>query len=215
MPGSAMSSKSKIKTELDFLAALESGEVVTQMTLAGRVEVAVGLINALLKRAIHKGYVKAKAAPCKRYAYYLTPSGFSEKSRLVAEYLEVSLAFFRDARQQYGELCVRARMAGVRQVVLVGGGELAEIALLAAREHEIEVVGILDRETNRDRLFGVPVLRDCGAMAPGQGVIITASRHPQAAFEQLRGRFAESRILVPALLRVTRASFDAASEVAA
>lgn len=207
-----MSSKSKMQTELDFLAAAEAGEVVTQMTLARRIGVAVGLINALLKRAIHKGYVKAKAAPRKRYAYYLTPAGFSEKSRLVAEYLEVSLAFFRDARQQYGELCARARMAGMRQVVLVGGGELA---LLATREAEIEVVGILDRETNKDRILGVPVLRDCGAVVPGQGVMITDSRSPQAAFDRLRDRFAESRILVPALLRVTRAPFDAASEVAA
>ena len=45
-----------------------------------------------------KGFVKAKAAPYKRYAYYLTPKGFNEKSRLVAQYLEVSLDFFRTAR---------------------------------------------------------------------------------------------------------------------
>jgi len=209
-----MSSKSKIKTELDFLAALEAGEVVTQMTLAGRVGVAVGLLNALLRRAVLKGFVKAKAAPRKRYAYYLTPTGFSEKSRLVAEYLELSLAFFRDARQQYGELCVRARLSGTRQVVLVGGGELAEIAVMAAREAEIEVVGILDREINRDHLFGVKVLRDLGAVAPGQGVMITDSRHPQASFDRLRDRFADSRILVPALLRVTRAPLEAARAAA-
>ena len=76
-----MPSKTPLKTELDILAALESGEVVTQMTLAKRVGVAVGLINALIKRGMRKGYVKARSAPYKRYAYYLTPKGFAEKSR--------------------------------------------------------------------------------------------------------------------------------------
>ena len=71
----------------DFLAALERGEVVAQMTLSKRISVSIGLIDALLRRTIHKGFVKTKAAPHKGYAYYLTPKGFSEKSRLVARYL--------------------------------------------------------------------------------------------------------------------------------
>jgi DNA-binding MarR family transcriptional regulator len=86
--------------EIEFLTSLEEGTVISQMTLSQRINVSVGLINALIKRAVRKGYVKVKSAPYKRYAYYLTPKGFAEKSRLVAQYLEISLGFFRQARQE-------------------------------------------------------------------------------------------------------------------
>src|SRR3546814_3103683 len=87
--------------------AIERGEVVTQVALKQRIGVSVGLINALLKRSVHKGYVKVRKVPYRRYAYYLTPQGFGEKSRLVAKYLETSLSFFREARSQYAELFER------------------------------------------------------------------------------------------------------------
>jgi len=203
-----MPSKSKVKTELEFLMALEGGHVVTQMTLSKRIGVAVGLINTLLKRAMHKGYVKAKAAPYKRYAYYLTPIGFSEKSRLVAEYLESSLSFFRAARQEYWDLLTRARMSGMRRIALIGSGELADIALMVARELEVDVVAILDQETSKDALHGVAVARRPEEIPRVDGVAITDSRMPQLAFDLMRERFEESQVLAPSFLRITRAPLD-------
>ncbi|HEU0071138.1 MAG TPA: hypothetical protein VFS04_07580 [Alphaproteobacteria bacterium] len=198
--------KPRLKTELDFLAAVERGEVVTQATLSRRVGVAIGLINALVKRAMMKGYVKARSAPYKRYAYYLTPKGFAEKSRLVAEYLEVSLEFFREARRQYGELFVRARAQGVRRCVLAGGGELAEIAILAAREAEVELIAILDGETNRDRLHGLPVVRSLAEIDGWDALALTDQRRPQEIYAALlaetAGRLPGERILAPALLKI-------------
>jgi hypothetical protein len=203
-----VSSKSRVPAEIDFLASLERGEVVTQMRLSKRVAVSVGLVNALLKRAMHKGYVKAKSAPYKRYAYYLTPKGFAEKSRLVAQYLEVSLAFFRKARLEYGEQFARSRATGARRFALVGGGELAEIALLAAREADIEIVFVLDRETNKERFHGVPIVRSAAQLSQINAVVITDSRAPQQAFDSMREHFAEEQIFAPDLLRITRAPLD-------
>ncbi|HEY4136788.1 MAG TPA: hypothetical protein VGO34_16415 [Alphaproteobacteria bacterium] len=201
--------KPRLKTELDFLAAVERGEVVTQATLSRRVGVAIGLINALLKRAMLKGYVKARSAPYKRYAYYLTPRGFAEKSRLVAEYLEVSLEFFRDARREYTELFLRGRNSGLRRFVLVGSGELAEIATLAAHEAEVELVAIVDAETNRDRLYGIPVARSLAAAGDWDCAILTESRKPQESYAKLLDEAASDRILAPAFLKVvTDADFD-------
>src|SRR4051812_16616127 len=84
------------RTEVRLFTAIESGTDDTQISLSKRVGVAVGLVNALLKRAARKGLVKVTSAPARRYKYYLTPKGFAEKSRLVAEYLNDSLSFFRE-----------------------------------------------------------------------------------------------------------------------
>lgn len=195
--------KPRIKTELEFLSALERGEVVTQVTLSRRIGIAVGLVNALLKRATVKGFVKARSAPYKRYAYYLTPKGFAEKGRLVAEYLEVSLEFFRDARRQYQELFWRAEKAGHRRLALIGGGELAEIAIMASRDTAVELVAIVDPETNRDQLFGVPVVRDLREAAEWEMVVITDAKRPQVIYDELREVIPVDRILVPALLKIT------------
>jgi hypothetical protein len=145
--------------------------------------------------------VKTRSAPYRRWAYYLTPAGFAEKSRLVAKYLEVSLDFFRKARQEYGQIFLELRRAGIDRVVLVGRGELAEIALLAARETDVEIAGLLDAEMNEDVFLGIPVLRSLKD-AGGAAFVITASRQPQAAYDGLAAAGSGRIIYVPPLLRV-------------
>ena len=198
------------KTQLDLLVSLERETVVTQGSISKRLGVSIGMINALLKRAVHKGYVKVSSAPYKRYAYYLTPKGFSEKSRLVAEYLESSLSFFRQARDEYTSLLERARRSGFKRLALVGSGELAEIACLAALDADVELVAVVDRVTNRERVSGVPVVRAVTELKDIDGVIITDSKAPQAIFDSLTECFDEHRILTPALLRITRSDPDTA-----
>ncbi len=198
-----MSQGPKSRTELDFLTAVERGEIVSQMTLSKRLNIAVGLINAILRRAMHKGYVKVKQAPYKRYAYYLTPKGFAEKSRLVTEYLEDSLSFFRTARNQYVELFQAARAAGVEQIVLVGGGELAEIAVLAASAEGITLLAVIDPESNQEKLHGVPIRARLADIADVQGVVITDAKAPQKTYEALREAAPALQLFAPPLLRVT------------
>jgi hypothetical protein len=199
---------SMFNSELEFLTAIERGEVVTQMTLTTRIGVSIGLINALLKRGMHKGYVKARKMPFKRYAYYVTPKGFSEKSRLVAEYLENSLAFFRCARSQYAEVFERAGKAGLSRLVLVGTGELAEIAVLAAWGEGVTLQAIIDPEANQNQRYGLKVIRSLDEIGPVDAVVITESRAPQKAYEDMLERFSEAQVLAPALLKITRDRAD-------
>ena len=74
-------------TTLGILNAIDDKNDITQRHLAARLNVALGLTNSYLKRCIHKGLVKVHQAPATRYLYYLTPKGFTEKSRLTSAYL--------------------------------------------------------------------------------------------------------------------------------
>jgi hypothetical protein len=191
-------------SELEFLTAVERGDVVTQRSLSERIGVAVGLINALLKRSMVKGYVKARQAPYKRYAYYLTPEGFAEKSRLVGEYLQSSLEFFRKARDQYSEIFQSTRRMGLDRLAIVGGGELADIAVLAATSEGIPLVAIIDPRIREScRRFGVAVERSLADIEPVDLVVIADEQSPQTIYEELRQSFPDDRIMAPPLLHIT------------
>ncbi|MEK7815199.1 MAG: winged helix-turn-helix transcriptional regulator, partial [Pseudomonadota bacterium] len=80
---------------LELLDAVGRKNDVSQRHLALHMGVALGLANSYLKRCIRKGFIKISEAPANRYLYYLTPTGFSEKSRLTAKYLASSFHFYR------------------------------------------------------------------------------------------------------------------------
>lgn len=196
-----MSARSK--QDLDVLTAVERGETVSQLVLSRRVGVAVGLVNALLKRAVRKGFVKIQNAPARRYVYYLTPKGFTEKSRLVSEYIEWSLSFFRQARTQYADIFERARAARFTTLAIAGHGELVEIAVLAALEQGATVVGIVSTRTNQERMFGLPVASTLDGLGHVDAVIIADSSDAQATYDTFLALLGAERVLAPALLRVS------------
>lgn len=197
-----MPNKADIRTELGLYHALEAEADVSQRALSKKLSVSIGFVNALLKRIIRKGWVKAHAVPPRRWAYYVTPKGFREKSRLVQEYLEQSLAFFREARGEYVKLLARLRADGANSVLLIGCSELAEIALLSAHETGFEVVGVADARANKAFFLGLPVW--CSLMeAPEADVLlITDSYSPQSTFDEAQKSAAGRPVLAPPCLHI-------------
>lgn len=191
---------------LGLLAALEAEEPHTQRSLAARIGVALGLTNSLLKRAIHKGLVKVSQAPAKRFAYYVTPKGFSEKSRLVADYLSTSLSFFRQAKEEYGILFFDLKEKGIDRIVLCGTGELAEIAVLAAHEQDIEIQFIVQRGSNLKEFCGYNVRNNLSTLKNKDvsAVIITSIDAPQDVYNWARSIISDINIHTVPLLHISR-----------
>ena len=176
---------------LRLLSSIERDSAITQRKLAGHLGIALGLANTYLRRCVRKGFVKATRVPFNRYAYYLTPQGFAEKSRLTAEYLAISFNFFRRARADCTDLLAVCEAAGWRRAALYGAGDLAEIAILSAGETGIEVVCIIDEDKPGRRLAGRPIVANLEAArraagASGlDGVIVTDMTAPQLKFDTL------------------------------
>src|SRR6266851_4104654 len=163
---------------LGMLTAVGENSVVTQRSLARDLGIALGLVNAYLKRCVTKGYIKVTQAPAKRYAYYLTPQGFAEKSRLTAQYLAISLNFFRLARGQCDALFAESETRGWTRIALCGAGELAEIAMLCAESHAVTLIGLVER-TGAPSVGRLPLVDDFAALAAPDAVVITDQRTPQ------------------------------------
>jgi len=62
----------------------------TQLELAKRLDVSVGLVNLLIMRVVRKGFFKITTIPDRRPLYLRTSKGFAEKSRLTLSYLRYS-----------------------------------------------------------------------------------------------------------------------------
>jgi DNA-binding MarR family transcriptional regulator len=210
---------------LSVLTSIERDSAITQRKLARELGIALGLANAYLRRCVRKGLVKMSQIPLNRYAYYLTPQGFAEKSRLTAEYLAVSLDFFRRARSDCVALFQHCEALGWRNVALYGASDLAEIAILSADETAVEVVYVIDSASHARRCGGRSIVPDLAAAVadlsrPLDGIILTDTRAPQASFDTLlevarRSGLAESAVLAPSLLRLSPAAAPMEEEPAA
>jgi DNA-binding MarR family transcriptional regulator len=186
---------------LGLLQSVERNEAVSQRRLAAELGIALGLVNAYLKRCITKGWIKVSEVPARRYLYYLTPHGFAEKSRLTVEYLSYSFSFFREARGDCAEAFQAACAAGCKRMVLAGASDLAEIATICALESRIEIVGVVDAAATGDRFLGLPILASFSAAAEDcDGVLLTDLVTSADTLSRAVEHFGRDRVFVPSLL---------------
>ena len=189
---------------LGLLESVERDSAQTQRRLAAEFGVALGLVNSYLKRCVRKGLVKVKEAPARRYSYYLTPSGFAEKTRLTVEYLTYSLSFFRLAREHCRVALETAQQRGWSRIALAGISDLAEISSICALEAGITIVAVIDPEAQRSAFVGAPVFSTFKA-APEKfdGVLVTNLMRAQETYRDAVINCGSEYVLVPKLLGVS------------
>lgn len=184
---------------LGVLDVIERDRNVTQRGMARELGIALGLANAYLKRCARKGFVKVSNVPTRRYAYFLTPQGFAEKSRLTARYLAHSFAFFGTARGQCDAIFAAAASKGQKKLLLIGHGELAEIAALVARDHPVEILGVV-----ADGIQAGSLAQEAARFGNFHAVVITSMSAARETFDAAVAAFGQDRVEAPALLRVHR-----------
>ena len=190
---------------LGVLSSVEHDGARSQRHIAAELGIALGLVNAYLKRCVKKGLVKVHDAPARRYAYYLTPQGFAEKSRLTVQYLSDSFSFFRKAKADCVHVLDEAKAHGFQRLVLAGKSDLAEIALLCAVDAGLTIMAIVDPHSNDTRFVGVDVRKSYAEVdAAFDAVIVTDVARAQASLDAAVEACGAGRVLAPALLGLRR-----------
>lgn len=190
---------------LGLLRSLDEDGGRSQRRLAAELGIALGLVNAYLKRCVNKGLVKVQNVPARRYAYYLTPKGFAEKSRLTVTYLSQSFSFFREAKSDCVAMFEVAKSRGVRTAVLMGRSDLAEIAVLCAMESGVEVVALVDAGAKPGQFLGIPLVGSFEAVEPKfDAVVITDLVGTYESLNLALQSFDRDRVLLPRLLGVMK-----------
>ncbi len=171
---------------LQILDELSNDDSLTQRDLSGRLGIALGLVNSYIKNLIAKGYITVKAIPPKRYAYYLTPKGFTEKTRLTYDLLHDYTRIYREARKSFKQLFHDLETGGIKNVIFAGADETAEIAYLTLQETRIKLVAVVDSDLAGRNFFG-QIVQPVAAVQNLQydTIIVTSYLKRKHVFKQL------------------------------
>jgi len=192
------------KITLGLLNMVHDNAQASQRSMADDLGIALGLANAYLKRCVKKGLIKISHAPANRYAYYLTPQGFSEKGRLTAEFLSQSLNLFRHARVQSAQLFEQCQHNGWQRIVFFGASDLNEIFTISARDFNVTLMAVITNHQGTDEYAGLPAASDPSALSNVDAVIICDISDPQGAYDEACRHYPRERILAPKFLGVVK-----------
>jgi DNA-binding MarR family transcriptional regulator len=171
---------------LQILDELSNNDALTQRDLSQRLGIALGLVNSYIKNLVAKGYITVKAIPPKRYAYYLTPKGFAEKTRLAYDLLSDYTRIYREAKNNYRQLFQELEQTGKRRVIFAGADEVAEIAYITLQETSLELNAVLDDDQAGKRFFGKHIrpLNNIGQI-PHDCIVVTSYIHRDKIYSDL------------------------------
>ena len=180
------------KIQLDLLSEVDKNGSASQRYLSNRLSIALGLTNTYLNKCIQKGLVKVKQIPKVRYFYYLTPKGFSEKSRLTFQYLTNSLNFFRQAKNECFYIFNICKKKNLRKIGFIGSGDLVDIAELLAKQFSFNLVKINFNDLKLKK-----------KMNSIDALIVLEINNSQKIYNNCINFFSYKKIFTPSLLRIS------------
>lgn len=96
------------EVHLNVLRLLDRRPELTQRELADELGVSLGKANYVVNALIEKGLVKARNFKNSRnkaaYAYFLTPAGIEEKTRVTVRFLKRKMDEYEQIRKEIEEL---------------------------------------------------------------------------------------------------------------
>lgn len=101
---------------------------LSQRQVAKETGLSLGMVNLILRRLVKTGAIKVVNLNGRTARYLLTPAGAAEKTRRAYEYLHRTMDTFRDLRARIEGLIAELHADGVREFLIHGEGEVADIA---------------------------------------------------------------------------------------
>ena len=149
-----LATKKENDITLKILDEISRESLITQRTLSGRLDIALGLVNAYVKRLAKKGYIKISKGPMNRVKYALTPKGFAHRVDLTYHYMQSSITYFRDARTRIDNVYREMIDSGAKNILIWGDGELAELSYISMRGLPVNLIGVIDCDKKDKGFFG-------------------------------------------------------------
>lgn len=142
---------------LAALTEIGSGERMTQRALAARLGISLGLANKMLRQMESAKLIKVNPRDDNRYV--LTQAGELAITQLAASCAGQALPLLGGLREEVRKRVAKLTAQKRRNILLCGGGALAELAYAAARNAGMKVAGVVsEAPINGARVAGERVL---------------------------------------------------------
>ena len=92
------------------------------------------MTNLLLRRLATKGYLRIRQLNRRKVEYFLTPRSLSEKLQKTYHYTLKTIESFGLIRSEIRRILAANLSSEIRQIVLVGEGDLADLTALILQE---------------------------------------------------------------------------------
>ncbi|MDD5728856.1 MAG: hypothetical protein PHV59_09850 [Victivallales bacterium] len=168
--------------ELEILNHVEADARLNNRMAAVKLGCSVKLAHELLRKMVERGCLHVKKIHSRRWDYFLTTKGIAEKVRLTYEFLQFSMRFYQEARKKSSQLCRDFAESGIRQVALLGTGDLAEIVYLGIKEWNLDLIDVFDDDS--EVFFGHQVRKVKELESTRAGAVIVCVYDPQRPMDE-------------------------------
>jgi len=144
------------KPELDALLEIKENPTLTQRSLSHRLNISLGLTNAILQNLIHRGWIKAKKLTGRKILYLITPQGMTRATNLIYDRFRETQNYYQYTKELLTSYLTGQYTKGKRKAAIYGTGQLAEITYLSLLDSPLKLLSIItdDPSSSKKKFLG-------------------------------------------------------------
>jgi len=146
--------------ELKTLLEIKDDPSLSQRSLSHRLNISLGLTNAILQNLIHRGWVKAQKMTGRKILYLITPQGIARATNLAYERFRETQHYYQYTKELLTSYLTNLYNQGKRRAVIYGTNQLAEITYLSLLDSPLKLYAIITDElsSSKKKFLGHEVL---------------------------------------------------------
>lgn len=145
------------KNELNTLLELKENPSLSQRSLSHRLNISLGLTNAILQNLIHRGWIKAKKMTGRKILYLITPRGMARATTLIYDRFREIQNYYQYTKELLTSYLTDLYNQGKRRAVIYGTNQLAEITYLSLLDSSLKLHSILSDDLSKKKFLGHPI----------------------------------------------------------
>ena len=148
------------KKHLDTLLEIKDNPSLSQRFLAHRLNISLGLTNAILQNLIHRGWVKAQKMTGRKILYLITPQGIARIASLVYARFRETQNYYQYTKEMLTSYLTNLYTKGKRKAAIYGTNQLAEIVYLSLLDSPLRLHSIItdDLSSSKKKFLGHEIL---------------------------------------------------------
>jgi predicted transcriptional regulator len=138
--------------ELKTLLEIKENPTLTQRSLSHRLNISLGLTNAIIKNLICRGWIKAKKDTGRKLLYIITPQGMTNVNRLMYSRFQKILHYYHYTNDLLTAYLIKLYQQE-EAVNIYGTGQLAEITYYAGMSTPLKLNAIITDVPSKEKFF--------------------------------------------------------------